>query len=488
MKQILSLLFTVFCITTIIAQTNKINTNVLNKHAFVVNELLQAQIKNVNTTKSAMTATERVIGQSTRDNTSGTKSDSVKLTYPLNGISSYDYNQMLYAYNYPYSTSPMFNYLGTYTKPQIEFSSYYHWTINPNTLVYGFYEKDFAAYDLNKNMIRDTAIYVDSTSMPNMTFINKFNANDDIDTGYWYNYSAGVSTNKFRQFFMYNASNKLTRDSLLEYHYGSWRLASKTIYSYDVSNNLVQIDNFSNNTDTSFLLPLVEQAKYVNTYDVSNRLLTVQTSYFDSTSLVPSVKDTFAYTGASTFHTSWKQYQYDKINAMWAPIIHMYKNLNVAGYPTTVFVDEYDTFAGVWYPSTKDFITYDGFNNPVNKFDYIYNFTAFPGTPNYTTTYYYASYTNTTSVNDIADATNNVNVYPNPTNDRVTVSELETKNSKAIVSLFDVQGRIISRENLSVQNGVIQFSLASFEAGIYLMLVQDDSGNILHKQRIIKVK
>ena len=489
MKQIYTLLLVILFTHSIIAQTSKRNTLMCNQHQTIVNGLLQAQTKNIHTDKNATSApTERVIGQGSHDNTLGTESDSVKLTYPINGISSYDFNQMLYAYNYPYSTSPMFNYLGAFTKPQIEFNSFYHWTIDPNTLVYGFYEKDFASYDFNKNMIRDTAIFADSTSIPNMTYVNKFNAANMIDTGYWYNYNAGVSTNKFRQFFKYNASNELTRDSVLEYHLGAWKLASKTLYSYDVSNNLIQIDNFSNTTDTSFMLPLVEQAKYVNTYDGSNRLLTVHTDIFDSITLVPSVIDTFAYTGASVFHTSWKQYQYDKINVKWAPIIHMYKHLNVGGLPDTVNIDGYDTFANVWTPSARDYITYDGFNNPVKLYDYEYNFTSFPATPNFTTTYYYESFTNTTSVNDITNANSNVNVFPNPASDKITISDIGLKNAKAIISLFDIQGRLISSENILLQNGIAQFSVASINPGIYLMTIQDDAGTILHKQKIVKIK
>ena len=487
MKKNLLLLIAVFYAGAFCAQSVK--KNKISAHQTIVNSILQQQTGNsYSRLKSSSTATERVIGQSTRDNTAGTKSDSVKLTYPLNGTSVYDFNQMLYSYNYPYSTSPMFNYLGVYTKPQIEFDSYYHWTIDPNTLVYGFFEKDLAGYDANKNMIRDTTIFADSSSIPNMTYINKFNANNDIDTGYWYNYSGGISTNKFRQFFKYNAANKLTRDSTFEYHTGTWKIASKTIYTYDVSNNLIQIDNFSNTTDTSFTMPLVEQAKYVNTYDGSNRLLTVQTSIFDSVTLVPSVKDTFAYSGASTFHTSWKQYQYDKINAMWAPVIHMYKHLNVGGFPDTVHIDEYDTFDSIWSPSAKYYITYDGFNNPTKLFDYEYNFTSFPATPDFTTTYYYQSFINTTSVNNITEAIDNVAVYPNPTNGRITVSGVDTKNSKIIASFFDLQGRMISKENQQLQNGEMKLSVEDLKAGVYLMVISDESGKILHQHKVVKIE
>ena len=193
MKQLLTLLCAFFLFNISIAQTVK-NKTVLNQQGSLVNALLNKQVRaSIRNEKSA--TTERVVGQSTRDNSAASIADSMKLTYPLNGISSYDFNQMLYAYNYPYTASPMFNYLGTYTKPQVEFSSFKHWTIDPNTLVYGFYEKDLASYDLNVNMVRDTALYADSSFIPNMTYMNKFSAANNIDTGYWYN-SMGISGNR----------------------------------------------------------------------------------------------------------------------------------------------------------------------------------------------------------------------------------------------------------------------------------------------------
>src|SRR5437016_3700881 len=83
---------------------------------------------------------ERVIAESTRDNTLNTLTDSVNLTYSLFRTSTYDYNTMIFPYNYPYSASPMFNYQGVFTKPQVLFDTYIHWEVDPNTLTYGYYE------------------------------------------------------------------------------------------------------------------------------------------------------------------------------------------------------------------------------------------------------------------------------------------------------------------------------------------------------------
>ena len=81
-----------------------------------------------------------------------------------------------------------------------------------------------------------------------------------------------------------------------------------------------------------------------------------------------------------------------------------------------------------------------------------------------------------------------MSVYPNPTNDRIMVSGIDAKNTKAIISLFDVQGRMIRKENMQSQNGTIQLSVADLNPGIYLMMIRDDAGNMLHQQKIVKMK
>jgi hypothetical protein len=488
MKQIFTLLFAIIYVnTSLIAQSSKKTSVRLNSHRNFIAGLMQQQVNHAAGMRAITSGpSERVIAQCTRDSVHGAKTDSVSLKYVLNGTSVYDFNMMLYAYNYPYSASPMFNYLGTHTSPQVLFDSYYHWTIDPNTNVYGFYQKDFTSYDVNKNMIKDTSVFADSTIIPNMVYANRFNAANTIDTGYWFNWKLGVADSAFKQYFKYNASNKLTKDSTYEYHGGSWHLVSKTFYTYDVANNLIQIDNYSNNSDTTFTLPLIEQLKYVNTYDVSNRMLTTLTSYYNGTALTLFVKDTFAYTGAYSFHTSWKEYQYDAINSYWAPMTYMTKHLNLAGFPDTVNIESFDSLSNAWVPATRDLIKYDGFNNPDTLYDYEYNFTSFPVIPNFTTVYYYAPFVNTTSVNDIAVKNTNVIVFPNPAHKAITVSGIETKKAIVLITLIDAEGRIYNRQQLPLQNGTFQLSVDDVTPGIYWIVVQDDAGNMLHRQSIVK--
>ncbi|MFI5196875.1 MAG: T9SS type A sorting domain-containing protein, partial [Chitinophagales bacterium] len=463
-------------------------------HLQMLTHLLQQQSnKEAALRTTSGTIANRVIAQSTRDNTLATLSDSVNLRYHYFRTSTYDYNTMIYPYNYPYSTSPMFNYAGVFTKPQVQYDTLIHWTVNPFTLVYGLYESEYANYDsATKNLLNYKHIFIDSVTNKNMSYINTFNTANNIASGYWFNLKLGVADSAYKQFFTYNSSsNKLTKDSTYEYHLGAWHLVSRSLYTYDVSNNLTQIDNYSNTTDTTFTQPLTEQIQYINTYDVSGRLLTVLENYYDSMSLSLSayVKDTFAYSGTHTYHNSWREYQYDPINHYWAPMFNMTKVTNALGLPDTVNIKGFDSLANSWVPQTMDIIKYDTAKNPDTLRDYEYNFTAFPSTPNYTTVYYYQTYydtAHTTAINNIIAANDRAVLFPNPANNTITISQLAaSKNSTLSIALMNVNGQMVRRESMHWQSEV-QISVNDLQPGIYWIVIQDENGKLLHRQAVVK--
>lgn len=486
MKHFLLLVAAFISFSGLTAQTKKVTkANADPNHPSILRAFLAPQEK---LATEKMVTLERVIGQSTYDFFMSDYSDSVKLNYTTNGASAYDYGMMLYPYNSTYYTSPMFNYLGIFTRPQVEYSNYTHYTVNPNTLVYGFYEQKNIEFDAAFNLTHDTALYADSTLYPNQTHLNKFTAANKIDTSYTFNYAGGVSTPSFRQFFTYNASNKIIKDSIYEYALSAWQLVSKTFYTYDVAGNLTMINNFSNNDDTTYTLPLIEQLRYVNTYDASNRLKTVNASFFDGTALNPYVIDSFAYTGSSTFHTSWKQYQYDGINLYWAPWTYMTKTLNGAGLPDVININTFDSLANMWVPSVKQMAYYNVSNNPTKLDEYIYNFTSFPTTPDFTTRYYYETFNDTTaSIFNAVDLTN-LTLYPNPATEKIYLKGFEKKNACVTVSLYDVCGKLRSSQYSSISEGELEITLSEFNAGMYVLLVTDESGNRIAVRDFLKVK
>lgn len=73
-------------------------------------------------------------------------------------------------------------------------------------------------------------------------------------------------------------------------------------------------------------------------------------------------------------------------------------------------------------------------------------------------------------------------VFPNPTNDMVTIQTQNLNWDKAIISLLDMTGKILLQENLTEENTVI--SLANYPSGIYLIKI--NSGRLQHIQKVVK--
>ncbi|MES2701404.1 MAG: T9SS type A sorting domain-containing protein [Bacteroidota bacterium] len=480
MRSTFILLLTLACAQAATAQQPAI----IRTHPQVLQALLQPQLIQQHASAKTTALKQRVIAQSTRYNAIDSLTDSLDMQYTGLRGSTYDYNMMLYPYDYSYRASPMFNYLGSFTKPQVLYDVCNRRTVDPFTNIYGMYETMYATYDTTK-LTEYKDIFVDSATNDNMRYLNTFNTAGNITKGLWFNYNLGVSDSAFKQLFEYNSNGRLVKDSVYEKHLGIWKLAARTMYTYDAGNNLVQIDNYANTTDTSFTLPLIEQLKYVNTYDASNRLHTVLTSMYDGTALTQYVKDTFDYSGTLTFHNSWRQHQWDPINTYWAPMVYMQKHLNAASRPDTVSTYTFDSLANAWYPYYRDVITYNTQNNPLTMNNYIYNWTSFPATPDFTTTYYYETYNDPTGAGPIPAKLCGL-LYPNPARNTVVLSQLSVDRSAAVViSIVNAGGQMLSRQ-ARTYTGDMEISIADLVSGMYTIDVRDNVGALLYTAPVIK--
>lgn len=486
MRRIFTVLLTIIS-SFAMAQTALVRRQVAEHHVHVLTSLLNRA--GVAATKplakaTAGVPTQRVIAQSTVDNGTSTYTDSVTCDYTGMRRSLFDYNTIVYPYNYPYGTTPMFDFAGTFTEPQVKYDTYVHWTINPFTMpAFTLYEGNFAKYDTNNNLIHFTRLFVDSTTNDNMSYANTFNAAGNITQGLTFNLNAGIEDSAFKQFFKYDASNRLVSDSVYELHLGVWRIAARTYYTYSTPGYLTQIDHFANETDTSFLLPLIQQSKYTNTYDASGRLTSVLTALYDGTSLVNYVKDTFDYTGTGTYHTSWRQHQFDPIHGTWWPQYKMSKHVNSANKPDTVYHQGWDSIANSWTPISKDVITYNTYDNPAKVYNYEYNWTAYSTTPDYTTTYYYEVFmleepTLVKQSQEVAGLPS----FPNPAHDVLNVPALANQKT---VTITDMTGRIVLLQSAHTGKTTI-VELQQFTPGTYVLNIQDNNGRVLQREKFIK--
>ncbi|GAA4463408.1 hypothetical protein GCM10023093_11780 [Nemorincola caseinilytica] len=447
------------------------------RHTQMVSQLLQLNTGHNVAMKSTAVPTQRVIAQSTRDNILVSYTDSVLLRYTGMRKSKYDYNNMIYAYNYAYSTTPMFNYAGIFNTPQVQYDTFVHWTINPFTMpAFNLYEGNFATHNTDHNIVHFTQLFVDSATNDNRSFANTFTATKKIGKGCWFNLNAGVEDSAMIQYFSYDASDRLKADSIYERHLGVWRIAAKSYYTYDAGGNLVTIDHYANVSDTSFLLPLVQQSKYVNTYDASNRLTSVYTSMHDGTTLSPYVKDTFGYSGTLTYHNSWRQHQFDEIHGTWWPQYRMTKHI-ASGKPDTIYHDGWDSILNMWTPISKDIASYNTYGDPDTLQNYLYNWTSYSISPDYTTVYYYETFSDTTPVavkhTAIAN-TGNVTIFPNPAHSTISVqcSGMAGAGSHLRLTIYNMQGQAIMRHAIT-DPARTEVPVGVLAAGMYWVLVDD---------------
>ncbi len=458
------------------AQYKKKHMTVEGHNRFISALLQQNNVENSKAKATAGVPTQRVIAQSTRDNALGTLSDSVKLKYSGMRKSAYDYNNMLFAYNYTYSTSPMFDYAGIFTVPQVKYDTYLHWTMDPFSLPsFVFYESNIAAYDTNSNQTSFQEIFPDTLN-DDRKYFNTFNTNNTINSGLWTNFNTGIPDSAYKQFFSYGTTGKLIKDSVYEYHMGTWKQVAKTTYSYSGTGNLLQIDHFANLTDTTFSLPLIQQLKYVNTYDASGRLLTVQTSFYDGTVLGEYVRDTFSYSGSLTFHNSWKQHQYDPIHGTWWPQYNMSKHIT-GSKPDTVFHKGWDSIANAWSPTSMQIVGYNTNNDPDTILQYLYNWTSYSLTPDYTTVYYYETFLDTTPVlsnNNLPTIEGSrILLYPNPATTEIHVALVE-KTNKLSATIYNMNGQLLSKQEW--YNTIHETLDASFlPSGVYIVEIASDN-------------
>jgi hypothetical protein len=478
MKNILTIALSLVIGFSATAQFTKKHMHHAKDHKLLISALLQQNSTENNRAKTtAGVPTQRVIAQSTRDNDLASLSDSVKLKYSGMRKSVYDYNNMIYAYNYTYSTSPMFDFAGIFTTPQVKYDTCLHWTMDPFSMPsFVFYESKIATYDTNDNQISFQEIFPDTLN-DDRIYHNTFNTNNTINSGLWINFNTGIPDSAFKQYFSYGTTGKLVKDSIYEYHMGAWKLVAKTNYTYSGTGNLLQIDHFANLTDTTFLLPLIQQSKYVNTYDASNRLITVQTSFYDGTVLGAYVRDTFGYSGTMTYHNSWKQHQYDPIHGTWWPQYNMSKHIT-GSKPDTVFHKGWDSIANAWSPTSMQIVGYNTNNDPDTIQQYMYNWTSYSVTPDYTTVYYYETFLDTTPVLSnsqlMVDNSATIKLYPNPTTSEIHI-ELAGKTSNLNITVYNTSGQIVSRQqSVNTSHQIVDTNF--LPAGAYFVEVVSDYG------------
>lgn len=90
---------------------------------------------------------------------------------------------------------------------------------------------------------------------------------------------------------------------------------------------------------------------------------------------------------------------------------------------------------------------------------------------------------------DATGGNNTVSIYPNPVSDKVNIKFFNTSDSKYQYALYDVVGKLIRTETLSVSpvSFLFNINMASLASGTYYMRIVNDKGESVIKQKLLKI-
>jgi Secretion system C-terminal sorting domain len=89
-----------------------------------------------------------------------------------------------------------------------------------------------------------------------------------------------------------------------------------------------------------------------------------------------------------------------------------------------------------------------------------------------------------TGVFEIANKTNNISIYPNPTSNELRIET--NSNQKYFVQLFDINGKVVTEEISFTQ--IITLVLTNQREGIYFLIVKDEKNNLVKTQKVVFIK
>ncbi len=76
-------------------------------------------------------------------------------------------------------------------------------------------------------------------------------------------------------------------------------------------------------------------------------------------------------------------------------------------------------------------------------------------------------------------------VYPNPAKDMITV-QYDLVTSDAVLEIFEISGRSISKNNLTSNKDKISLNTSKFQPGVYIVVVRQSNGNTWQQKLIIE--
>lgn len=418
---------------------------------------------------------ERVIAASTYDSTNAL-TDTTLLTYSGNRGSSFDYLNLGYDFFFnPYTANPMYNQEGGhFVSLPVYCDMASLWIQQANTL--SLYEKTISNYDINNNLISYADLLQDSANSGK--YLNIYDSQNNIKASYWFSLNGTTWDSTAKRFFEYDVSGHLLADSIFRKDSsGIWQPAGKNDYAYDLSGNVIETNTYEYLSGGWFNL---YGSSY--TYNSSNQMLTSITGIFGGY----TIADTFAYISGISHPSAFIEYNNFTGGAP-QHTNHQY-HMDASGIVDTCYIKNWDPVLG-WASTGGQMIilNYDAENQPILAKWYGYAGSSFLSIPSISKYYYYESL-QSTGVKTI-EVQDNFTIYPNPTTNNLFINGKRGVNNNTrplVISIISASGRKMMMEGISSFSNTEMLSLSGFTPGTYWLLIQDNNGNMLYRQPIVK--
>ena len=275
---------------------------------------------------------------------------------------------------------------------------------------------------------------------------------------------------KRRMYVAYDGQGRRTMDSahnLVANVPGYMRL-----YHYDANGNM---DTFSAYTyDNGWEISY----RSVYTYDNANRIIVQEDEAVYGGGFTKMYRDSFAYAGTAVHPVYHKSEEWDNNSMVWVPTEILEYSLNANQLPSFYVIYRYNQ---QWDTIEMDTYGYDanGLLIHSNGFEYLGN-GQFSQVPYDQSTLYYEEH-DPASVGNITRTNNAITLYPNPV---VTTVNISVEGNGHNIRIVNISGQATYTGNLV--NGRAAVDVASWPAGNYWVLINDEGDNVISKAAFVK--
>lgn len=270
--------------------------------------------------------------------------------------------------------------------------------------------------------------------------------------------------------YYYNQQGQLTFDSIRAYSNGAWHAWAAISRTYDPQGNLSSLKY-----DQMFSYPgphwTTRHEYHYTYYPAPNTYLkTVDYYYMEGA----GSRDSMEYVGSNPIAV--KVTSFNKNGSAWVPAVERVRHMNAQGLPDSIYLK-----VGAGPSELKDVYTYSAHRNPTERI----TFQGQPPVAYVRYRYYYEVYSDPSGIVTVKPS-EEIKAYPNPATGKITVSWKEGEARRVSVQLVNAAGQQVMTARITWQGTDQHFSIRHLSAGMYWLVLRDESGVVLFREGLVK--